>query len=78
MCSTRLLDSFKFVFSQTALDSNGYLLCIMFVVVLILTSPRSRYKLIDLLNADKVTQTVKVSEKPYHSTALLASRNHSE
>ena len=51
------LDSFKFVFSQTALIQTVIYFVVMFVVALIFNvTTVSHYKLIDLLNADKVTQ----------------------
>jgi len=68
------LDSFKFVFSQTALIQTVIYFVVMFVVALIFNvTTVSRYKLIDLLNADKVTQTVKVRNLTVSVLLFLAS-----
>ena len=68
------LDSFKFVFSQAALIQTVIYFVVMFVVALIFNvTTVSRYKLIDLLNADKVTQTVKVRNLTVSVLLFLAS-----
>ncbi len=68
------LDSFKFVFSQTALIQTVIYFVVMFVVALIFNvTTVSHYKLIDLLNADKVTQTVKVRNLTISVLLFLAS-----
>ena len=55
------IESFTFVFSTTSLVQTVLYFVVMFVVALIFNVfTVSRYKLIDLLNADKVFQTVKV------------------
>ncbi|MBF0911237.1 MAG: ABC transporter permease [Atopobiaceae bacterium] len=55
------IDSFTFVFSLQALLQTIIYFVVIFLVALIFNvSTVSRYKLIDLINADKVSQTVKV------------------
>lgn len=68
------IESFTFVFSTTSLVQTVLYFAVMFVVALIFNVfTVSRYKLIDLLNADKVFQTVKVKNLTVSVLVFIAS-----
>lgn len=68
------IESFTFVFSTTSLVQTVLYFVVMFVVALIFNVfTVSRYKLIDLLNADKVFQTVKVKNLTVSVLVFIAS-----
>ena len=68
------IESFTFVFSTTSLIQTVLYFAVMFVVALIFNVfTVSRYKLIDLLNADKVFQTVKVKNLTVSVLVFIAS-----